>query len=443
MKIAITLTCLLLCNCRLFAQFPNFPTPEPANLGIYGYPSNASNPATPPSIRSTSNTSNVHDPHELSRRNQNSRQQIDEAIAHMALQERKQKTANYLIQNGFPAINEDGTEIFHDAYKEISGMLCDSIPLNLERAVFLVENAYLGNALKYENFQQAINERVQYCRWRLKELKLNPKDGLAANMAIYSLLADTLKIKQPGTEKTITHYPLKYNLDDYDSKNDFTSHFVSTLLSTNTGQCHSMPLLYLIMAERLDTKAYLSYAPRHSFVKIRDDKGAWYNLELTCRSVLSDYHYINSSYIKSEAIRNKLYLSPLSKKETVASTLVSLGRYYLVKHGYDPFILDCMHQAEKYSPNDIDTKLMEADYETRLTLEIARLLDAPNPQRLKERSAGAYKHYERMHELYKEIDDSGYEDMPPQIYQKWLEHLAREKDKERNSPQPVVRKIIK
>lgn len=443
MKIVITITYLLLCNCRLLAQFPNLPTPGPPTLGIYGCPTDISSPSPSTDIRPATNTQNVYDPHELSRRNQNTQQQIDEVMAHMAQQERKQKTANDLIQNGFPAINENGTEVFHNAYKEISGMLCDSIPLNLERAVFLAENAYLGNMLKYKDFQQAINERVQYCRWRLKELKLNPKDGLAANMAIYSLLADTLKIKQPGTEKTITHYPLKYNLDDYDSRNDFTSHFVSSLLSTNTGQCHSMPLLYLIMAERMDTEAYLSYAPRHSFIKIRDDKGAWYNLELTCRSVLSDYHYINSSYIKSEAIRNKLYLTPLSKKETVASMLVSLGRYYLVKYGYDPFVLDCMHQAEKYSPNDIDAKLMEADYETRLTLEIARLLDAHNPEILKKKSIEAYKHYEHMHELYKEIDDSGYEDMPPQIYQKWLKHLAREKDKELNNPQPVVRKIIK
>mgnify|MGYP006905604720 CR=1 FL=1 len=65
-------------------------------------------------------------------------------------------------------------------------------------------------------------------------------------------------------------------------------------------------------AERLGAEAYLALAPSHSLVKIKDDKGAWFNLELTTRAILSDYHYMNSSYIKSEAIRNKLYLNALT-----------------------------------------------------------------------------------------------------------------------------------
>ena len=57
------------------------------------------------------------------------------------------------------------------------------------------------------------------------------------------------------------HYPLKYNLDDYDSQRDYTSHFVSSMLHSNMGQCHSMPLLYLVMAERMGAEAYLSMPP--------------------------------------------------------------------------------------------------------------------------------------------------------------------------------------
>lgn len=178
-------------------------------------------------------------------------------------------------------------------------------------------------------------------------------------------------------------------------------------------------------------------------MKIQDDKGAWYNLELTCRSVLSDYHYMNSSYIKSEAIRNKLYMTPLSKKETVASLLTMLGQYYLIKYGYDPFILNCIHTAEIYAPHDIYSKIMEANYETRLTLEIARLLNAPNPETLKRISPEAYKHHERMHQLYKEIDDSGYEDMPKEIYARWLRHVDKLKKEDVKHPQPVMKKTVK
>ena len=432
-----------LCNCCLYAQLPVVSIPKVSSLGrVDTHPYSSSSPSAP-SINKPSQFGS-YDQDKLLQQRQRARREINEAIVSMRETEQRQSTVLHLIKHGFPSwANEQGTENFRDVYQELKGMLNDSIPLNLERAVFLIENAYNGNILDFEMYRNNIEERVGYCKWRMKELKLNPNDGLAKNMAIFSLLTDTLNIKQPGTEKMVTHYPLKYNLDDYDSKKDYTSHFVTTLLSTNVGQCYSMPLLYLIMAERLGANAYLSLAPHHSFVKIQDDKGAWYNLELTCRSILSDYHYLNNSYIKSEAIRNKLYLTPLSKKETIASMLVILGKYYQKKYGYDPFVLDCMHEAKQHFPTSIDAKMMEADYETRLTLEIARLLNTPNPEMMRKVSPDAYKHYERMQELYKEIDDSGYEDMPQEIYERWLKHVDKLKNEDLRSSQSVVRKIVK
>ena len=56
---------------------------------------------------------------------------------------------------------------------------------------------------------------------------------------------------------------------------------------------------------------------------------------------------MNHSFIKTEAIRSGLYLSALDKKETLASIVALLGRYYLLKYGYDPFILKCAEEAKK------------------------------------------------------------------------------------------------
>lgn len=136
-------------------------------------------------------------------------------------------------------------------------------------------------------------------------------------------------------------------------------------------------------------------------------------------------------------------MNPLSKRETIALMMNQLGRYYLMKYGYDPFILECTHKAKQYAPNNIESIILEADYETRLTLEIAHLLNAHNPDILKSISPDAYRHYERMQELYKEIDGSGYEDMPVEIYERWLKHVAREKEKARKNSQPTIRKMIK
>jgi len=73
-------------------------------------------------------------------------------------------------------------------------------------------------------------------------------------------------------------------LDDYKSEKHFDSHFVTKLMRSGIGQCYSMPLYYLILAEKIGAKAYWSFSPKHSFVKIQDKNGVWYNLELTCLS---------------------------------------------------------------------------------------------------------------------------------------------------------------
>lgn len=445
MKRAFLIGLLLSSNYLMAQQLPSVSTPRPHTMqpGISkNYPSNPTIPGVSFQNNRQSVPQQTYHPGEVNARNQAVMRSIEEDIAYFKKMERDRITLSHLIYKGFPSWKDSpGTEYFFNAYGELDAMLRDSMPLNLERAIFLVENAFLGNSMEYSDFQETINQKVKYCQWRMSDLKLDPNDGLAKNMVIYSLLTDTLQIKEPGTEKMITHYPLKYNLDDYDSHQEYTSHFISTLLKTNVGQCYSMPLVYLIMAERLGAEAYLALAPSHSLVKIKDDKGAWFNLELTTRAILSDYHYMNSSYIKSEAIRNKLYLNALTPKQTVALLFTTLGRYYQDKYGYDPFIWDCADQTLKYLPNSVDARIMESNYQTRLTLEIARLIGAHNPEELKKASPDAYKHYQHMIRLYKELDDSGYEEMPKEIYERWLRYVSRLKADELKESQPALRKV--
>ena len=84
---------------------------------------------------------------------------------------------------------------------------------------------------------------------------------------------------------------------------------------------------------------------------------------------------------------------------------------------------------------------MESNYQTRLTLEIARLIGAHNPEELKKASPDAYKHYQHMIRLYKELDDSGYEEMPKEIYERWLRYVSRLKADELKESQPALRKV--
>jgi hypothetical protein len=380
---------------------------------------------------------NINDPFGLGdydrvqRQNQQLMEESEEEERRYIQRNQPQSDIQMLALRGFPPQSyQSGTSNYYTAFDEISNMLDNKQPLNLGRAIFLVENAYYNNTLNYDDYQNTITDQIKICNEKIREEKLNKESNLVKNMMLFRLISDTLKIKPIATEKPITHYPIKYDLDDYKSEKHFDSHFVTKLMESGTGQCMSMPLYYLVLAERIGAKAYLAYSPHHSFIKIQDKEGAWFNLELTCNAVLSDAHYMNSGYIKAEAIRNRIYLEPLDKKEVVASMLLELARGYYNKFGLDDFYLNCGRTASKNMASQLNPLILQATYETRLTLTLAKLLKADRPEMMKEKYPKAYIHYERMHDLYRQIDNLGYEETPDAIYATWLEHINDLKAKE-------------
>lgn len=413
----------------LYAQMlPTVQTPQLPTFNVPQIPGLNQNRSNNPQV----NPFNTIDHDAINQRNQ---QIINEALEYqrqVAARNNPQTDIEMLATNGFPSqSSKEGTSNFYESFVEINNMLLGKQPLSLGRAVFLVENSYYGNTLKYSDFQNTLKEKVWLCSQKIKEDKLDANNDMVKNMMLFRLISDTLKIKPTGTEKAITNYPIKYDLDDYKSETNYDSHFVTKLMKSGKGQCYSMPLYYLVLAEQMGANASLAFSPRHSFIKIQDEKGAWYNLELTCNAILSDAHYMNNSYIKAEAIRNRIYLEPLNKKEVVAGMLLELARGYYDKYGLDDFYLKCVDTALLYSKKDINALIMKAVYEERLTLTLAKLLEAPKPEIMKEKSPRAYLHYEKMQALYKQIDGMGYEELPAAIYSKWLEYLDEQKDKSR------------
>lgn len=348
---------------------------------------------------------------------------------------RIQATIESLINNGFPSQSDIiGTSNYYNAFDEIHRMLKGEIPMNLGRAIFLTENAYYDNVYSYEDFKNSIDDVVELCYMKIKEDKLDREDNIVKNMIIFRMIADTLKIKDDVTGQTLYHYPVKYNYDDYESKKNFDSHYVTTLMRTRKGQCNSMPLYYLVLAEKMNAEAYWAFSPRHSFIKIKDENNVWYNLELTCKAILSDTHYMNNSYIKAEAIQNKLYLEPMDKRNVIAQMLIELARGYYNKYGLDDFYLKCLDTAKDHLDNKLEALMMRADYYTRLTLTLGHLLQAPNPKVMEEKSPEAYRYFILMQSLYGQIDKMGYEPLPEGVYANWLKYIAKEKEKSEKLP---------
>lgn len=433
MRNVVLVTLLFLSVCAVAQTSPTVPNPQLPTIRIRQL--NIPNPyqyqnQTQPN-RQQVNPYKPNEVQDVKRRNESL---INEAAEYQRRLDSKsllQSDIHMLATKGFPSQSyQEGTSSYYKAFEEINNMLEGKQPLNLGRAVFLVENAYYNNTLNYDDYQKTINDQLQFCNEKIHEDKLDPNNNLVKNMMLFRLISDTLKIKPRGTERTITHLPIKYDLDDYKSEKHFDSHFITKLMKSGSGQCYSMPLYYLVLAEKMGAKAHWAFSPQHSFIKIQDEHGTWYNLELTCNAVLSDAHYMNSSYIKAEAIRHRIYLEPLDKKEAVAQMLIELAGGYYEKFGLDDFYLNCANTSSRHLKNQLESLLFKAAYEERLTLTLAKLLEASKPEMMKEKSSEAYQHYENMQNLYNQIDNLGYEELPAGIYAKWLEHINKLKAKE-------------
>ncbi len=122
---------------------------------------------------------------------------------------------------------------------------------------------------------------------------------------------------------------------------------VTKLLNTGTGQCHSMPLLYLILAEELNTDAYLAHSPSHSYIKFPFDSSL-YDFETTCGKPNTDEWLVRLGYISPKAVKSGIYLTPMTKRQTIAQCLADLSTEYVTQYGNDSFVEQLSETSEYY-----------------------------------------------------------------------------------------------
>jgi len=85
------------------------------------------------------------------------------------------------------------------------------------------------------------------------------------------------------------------------------------------GNCITMPFLFLILGQRLGLDVAPALAPLHVLVKFTDDQGVTYNLEATSGAGRArDQHYRDLLPITDVALDNGLYLTPLTREQSIA-----------------------------------------------------------------------------------------------------------------------------
>jgi hypothetical protein len=311
-------------------------------------------------------------------------------------------------------------DIYERAYQELNKMLDGRYPLSFKRAVFLTENAYLDNQVQYQNFCGLISQLTSVSRTMEAQsgphLLYNGTDKAAVlkNAVLFRMMRDSTRFMSGRVQ-----VPFRYDFTDFNGDADWRNMFVSKLLVTHKGNCHSLPFLYKIVAEETGAKAWLALAPNHIYLKQHDEKDGWYNTELTSHTFPNDAWLTASGYISRETIISGIYMDTLSAKQNVVLCLVDLAKGYERKVGRvasEAFVLKCTNLALQYFPNYINAQLLQAE---ALRQQFERQTT----------TADAQRSYAAMEAAYTRIFETGYREMPAPMYAEWLQLVQREKAK--------------
>jgi hypothetical protein len=333
------------------------------------------------------------------------------------------------------------SQYYRKAYNDLLHLNPDSF--SITQAVFIVENAWSDNKYSYRDLQNRLKTEVKIVRQILKNEKLDVNNNMALNYAIQKRFKQGGSFYDTRTKSMIKVQSFKYDFTDYMGKKDYRQMFVSKLLLTGKGQCHSMPLGYLMIAEQMGAKAWLSLAPEHSFIRFMDAKGNLVNFETTNSNLVSNNWLTQSSYITAQALQNKIYLDTLSQRQLYAQVLSDLLMEYLKKFNYDGFAHEMHQRILSLNPKNMSALLIDAGIKRMIAIEELQNAGMPPEAELPKYPA-AYRAYTDMAEAYQRVDDLGYQQMPPEAYQAWLKSVETEKQKqEQKAIQQQVQKEIR
>jgi hypothetical protein len=327
-------------------------------------------------------------------------------------------------------INELRLESYQNNFRQFLQLNPDSF--SITRAIYLSESAYYDNPPPFKEFEAAIKQCAAIVRQTLRKEGLSEKDGLAVNYAIQKLYRQNNEYIDSNSKSIYLIKKLEYDFDDFMADKDWRKMCVTKLLQTGTGQCHSLPLLYLCIAEQFHIKAYLSLAPNHSFIQYFDKKGDRFNFETTNGNLVSEGWLAQNTFITSTALKNKIYLDTLSSRMLFAECLGDfLESYFTKMRRFDDFSNALSNKILTVDPNNLTALMERANLANRI-FQI-ELQAAGNP------SENAFSHFPKLYAAYRQrelcyqtVAQSGFQRMPKEAYQTWLKSLDEEKQKQQN-----------
>jgi hypothetical protein len=309
-------------------------------------------------------------------------------------------------------------------YEYLNSMLSGDIPLNFKNAVFFSLYAYFENNIDINSFNDGIKSLTNIVKMLLNYDLIHytgkDKSEIIKHAAIFKVLTDSVPIIIDSVT-TLVHLPYVYDFDDSYGHADWTKTFVSKLMLTGKGNCHSLPYLYKILADETGAKCHLAFAPNHIYIKVHSQTRGWYNTELTSATFPVDAWIIASGYVSVDAIRSGLYMDTLSNRQAVANCLLDLAQGYQHKYGKEnpEFVVKCCNTVLQYHPTSVNAMLTKAEAQKTY---IQKQMKQKNAKKVSDlfTDAAIKTMYAEMEQIYAQLHDSGYRRMPEEMYLQWL-----------------------
>jgi regulator of sirC expression with transglutaminase-like and TPR domain len=188
--------------------------------------------------------------------------------------------------------------------------------IDLARAEVTIE-AMIDPKVNQPATLRALDNLAQAIRARF------PQGDATDNEVKIGLLLNSLQVAGPWNGNR----PFRYDLDNPMGE-DPKDKLLSTYLTTRKGNCVSMPVLLVVLSQKLGIEATLVSAPAHVFARVRRDDGSWLNIEATSFGTVSDAHYQQDLAITPRAIQSGAYLRSLTKQQEILVMVDTLEQYY-------------------------------------------------------------------------------------------------------------------
>jgi hypothetical protein len=316
------------------------------------------------------------------------------------------------------------TDLYRQVYDYINKMLHDEVPVSFKHAVWATESVFYDGNLDIEVLNDEINILIELTNIlatiQLIEYEGKDKNIVEKHAALFYVLTDSVVIPFDSTNIFI-HPPYTYDFNDALGLKDWSNMFVSKLLKTGKGNCHSLPYLYKILSDELKIPCQFAFAPNHIYIKLFSEKTRWYNVELTSATFPIDAWIMASGYISLDAIRSGLYMDALNEKQMLANCLLDLAHGYQSKFGKKDidFVILCCNTLLEYHPANVSALHTKAEAQKRHIHSLMKSQNVNNPEDLFDDET-IKAMYDEMTSIYIGLHNLGYRQMPKEMYMQWL-----------------------